>query len=112
MIRRYILADQARVHTRPAADNPHEIRRLIEIPDDDHGIVVEWHCDVAIACNGGPRPRIEHNVDLAVSGPGYPATRVSFCACEACCRLIAPNNVRLLLASYGIDLPPGLKPDS
>lgn len=102
-MRRFIPASSALVHQRP--DGP-----LIEIPDDGQGIVTEWHCDVAVACDGGPRPRIEHNLELLVDGPGYPATRVGFSACSACCRLVVPNPVRLMLAAFGIDLPPGLMP--
>lgn len=85
---------------------------FIQIPDDGQGIVAEWRCDVAKACDGGPRQRIEHDVQMIVDGPGYPPTKVHFSACAACCRLVVPNPVRLVLASFGIDVPPGLMPDA
>lgn len=102
-MRRYIPASQALVYERPGG-------ALIEIPDDA-ATVVEWHCDVATACNGEARPRVEHQISMTVDGPGYPATRVEFSACKDCCRSVVPNGVRSVLASFGLDMPPGLMPD-
>jgi hypothetical protein len=106
-MKRYIPALGATVVERPGVPGG----QLIEIPDDNAGTVVEWHCDVAAACDGGPRPRVEHQLGLLVDGPGYPPTKVGFSACAACCKLVVPNTVRLMLAAFGVDLPPGLMPD-
>ena len=104
--RRYIPASSATVVERPGHPGG-----LIEIPEDPGQWVGEWHCDVAVACDGGPRPRVEHEIDMSVTGPGYPGTRVEFSACTACVRLIVPNPVRLMLEQFGVDIGPGLRPD-
>ena len=105
--RRYIPVSSATVVDR----GPGYPGGLIEIPEDPGQLVGEWHCDVAVTCDGGPRPRVEHEIEMNVTGPGHPGTKLEFSACKPCLQALVPNPIRVMLEAFGVTSIPGLEPD-
>lgn len=97
----YIPVAKARAVARPGGD-------LIVV--DDGELVTEYRCDVGAACDQAGAPRLDHQVEMIITGPGHPASRVTFGACNACLAACVPNPVRVMLDAFGLDVP-GLRPD-